>query len=48
MQEPMARYQNRRIHPLKSLEKHFEVWILEEKRFKDEGHTLILMKMSQN
>jgi len=32
----MTRIQNRRFHVLRSLGKAFEVWLLEEREFKDE------------
>ena len=40
MQEPMARSQVRSSSFEKALENHFEVWFLEEKRFKDEKTNL--------
>jgi len=39
--KPMSRYQNRTISSLKDFGNHFEVWLLEEKRFKDEDHASI-------
>ena len=41
MHEPMARLQNWTISSLKDFRKHLEVWLLEEKRFKDKCRSLI-------
>ena len=41
MKEPMARSQITNSYFEKVFENHFEAWILEEKSFKDETHTLI-------
>ena len=41
MKEPMDRLQNLTSSSLKDFGNHFEDWTLEEKRFKNVGHTLI-------
>ena len=41
MQKPMDRYQVRISSFDKALKNNFEVWLLEERIFKDEKHTLI-------